>query len=67
MEELKRWAADTHKKIWDKNVVGAVTKILWGLTDIDRTRTILRIGKRELNDLIGSSTALSAQYVDLLA
>lgn len=41
-----------HRDIWCRNVDGVVTKVLWRDSDLDMTRTVLRMGKRELDSEI---------------
>lgn len=58
-EELKQWAADMHRERWSRDDVGAVTKVLWGGPNVDKTGKLLRLGKRELAILMGVLTGHS--------
>ena len=47
--ELITWARHAHTTLWNSGNVGETTKILWGDPNEDKTRTLLKLTKREIS------------------
>lgn len=54
--ELRTWAIDAHNTLWNSGVVGETTKILWGNPNGDKTKTLLKLSKKDINKIIGILT-----------
>ena len=54
--EMRSWAEEAHKTLWNNERTGKNTKILWGDPNEDKTKQILTLNKKELSRLIGILT-----------
>lgn len=54
--ELRTWARNSHIALWNGEIVGRATKILWGDPNGDNTRKLLELSKKEISKTIGVLT-----------
>ena len=55
-KELKTWPKCSHTTLWNSEIVGKTTKILWGNPNEYKTKTLLTLSKREINMVTGVLT-----------
>ncbi|XP_075150766.1 uncharacterized protein LOC142224875 [Haematobia irritans] len=61
--ELKVWAKRAHVELWNSEIVGRTTKIIWGDPDEEKTKELLKESRSTISRVIGIITG----HLDLRA